>query len=380
MKKGSFFKKSVRQVHLWLGLLAGLVLSIVGVTGSLYVFEPEIAAHLEKEKYSMAKDSSMFSNDMEMALFVERISNQQIESIQWPKRGRQTYIYKFFEDDHWYFFDQSTGELAEGEKGLGNSIFNFILDLHMNLTLGEPGRVITGTASLVFAFFMLTTGLYLWWPTNKGRRKSSFRIKWDASPKRFNYDLHNINGFYFSLPLFLIGLTGAAFYFDEEVQGLVDAVTFSEPAPSFFLDTKMEYDMSKDFLPIDSVLVAMQLHYPDYYKRNLWMTKERDGTLSFAYQKRVDVYPGADTRIFLKADPYTGRIVAERHPDYLPRGTSIVAKWHLPIHFGEFGGIITRILWFVAGLMPALLTYTGVKIWLGRNKKKTQKIRQISPS
>ncbi|WP_394330769.1 PepSY domain-containing protein, partial [Cesiribacter andamanensis] len=31
----------------------------------------------------------------------------------------------------------------------------------------------------------------------------------------------------------------------------------------------------------------------------------------------------------------------------------------LPVHFGEFGGLLTRIIWCVAGFLPALLFWTG---------------------
>ena len=346
------------------------MLSVVGITGSLYVFEPEIGAYLESDLYQTKKQESLFENDIVMVSFVEQISQRKIESVQWPKRGRDTYVFKFFDDDQWYFFDQSTGKLSSGKSGLGNDVFTFILDLHTTLTMGETGRIITGIASLLFAFVMLSTGLYLWWPSNKGRRKSSFTIKWNAKARRLNYDLHNINGFYFFIPLFLLGFTGAAFYFDDEMQWLVDKVTLSESAPTSVFELKTgPYNSTGNYISIQKALLEMEKYYPDHYKRNLWMTEELDGTLSFAYQKRIDLHAGAAPRIFLKADPVTAHIIGEYNPQNMPRGAALMANWHLPVHFGEFGGLFTRILWFIAGLMPAFLTYTGFKIWWGRRNK-----------
>ena len=91
---------------------SGLVLSIVGLTGSLYVFEPEIAAYLERELYLMEGDSLMFNSDLELASFLVTNHEKKIESIQWPRRGRETYTLKFFGDDYWYYFDQSNGKLT----------------------------------------------------------------------------------------------------------------------------------------------------------------------------------------------------------------------------------------------------------------------------
>ena len=385
-------KKIIRQIHLWLGILSGLVLSILGITGSIYVLEPEVAAYLEKERYITEKPNSLFHDDIQIAQYVEEQAGKKIESIQWPKRGRETYVFKFFEDDHWYYLDQSTGKITDNGTGIGNKVFNFILELHTTLTLGKTGKIITGTASLLFALLMLTTGLYLWWPRSKARRKISFAVKWAAKPKRLNYDLHNINGFYFFLPLFLMGITGASFYYGEEVQWVLDKMTFSEPAPKRVYKLEADrVDKEMPFLTIEQALAKMNEHYPHYYKRNMWMTDQPDGTLSFAYQKYIHVHTGPDTRIFLRANPYTGQILSERNPDKMPLGSAIKTKWLLKVHFGEFGGILTRILWFVAGLMPALLTYTGVKIWLGRTKKKdlrgkttarpsAQRTRRVRPS
>lgn len=369
-------KKAIRKIHLWLGLASGLILSIIGITGSIYVFEPELAALMERDLYSLQGEKDMFEYDIAIAKYVEERTGQPIESIQWPKRGRDTYVFKLFNDAHWYYLDQSTGAITQGGEALGNSVFGFILDLHTTLTLGETGKIITGIASLVFALLMLTTGLYLWYPNNKGRRKSSFKIKWNASKKRLNYDLHNVTGFYFFIPLFLIAITGSAFYFEKETQWVLNAITFSNPAKESVWEAKSTPPPSNSaeaFLDIAQALTEMNKHYPELYKRNLWMTNEPDGELSFAYQKKNDVYAGADTRIFIAADAYNGRVLSESNPEKLPRGSAIMAQWQLPIHFGEFGGLTTRILWFIAGFIPPLLTYSGFKIWLVKNNKQRKK-------
>lgn len=366
-------KKAVRILHLWLGLAAGLILSVVGLTGSLYVFEPELSAFLERDLYHLQGEKLLFNNDIDMAEYIETNTGQSIQSIQWPKRGRETYVFKLFNDESWYYLDQSTGVITSGGEALGNSVFGFILDLHTTLTMGDTGRIITGFASLIFAIMMLTTGLYLWYPDNKGRRKSSFKIKWDATKKRVNYDLHNVTGFYFFLPLFLVGITGASFYFNDEAQWVLDKITFSEPAPESVWEVKSTLPLENSdekLMTSRQALAEMNKYYPTMYKRNLWLTDQPDGKLSFAFQDKINVYSGPDHRIFLTVDPYTGKILSENNPEKLPTGSAIMARWLLPIHFGEFGGITTRIIWFFAGLLPAFLTITGFKIWLGKNKNK----------
>jgi uncharacterized iron-regulated membrane protein len=374
-------KKGLRKIHLWIGLVSGLILSIIGITGSLYVFEPELAAFFESEVYQLKGKKVLYSNDINIATLIENKFDKKIETIQWPKRGRETYAFKLFEDKNWYYFDQSTGVITKGGKALGNSFFGFILDLHSTLTMGGFGRIITAIATLLFTIIMLTTGVYLWFPHKKERLKSSFKIKWDASNKRLNYDLHNVTGFYFFIPLFLIGLTGAAFYFDTSIQWVIDKITFSETAKVSFWDKnsyKSNSNQGKIFLTTQQALAEMDKHYPDMYKRNLWMTKKDDGNLSFAYQNNLLVHAGGSTAIFLKINPYTGEVISELNPKNLPLGSAIMAEWQLPIHLGEFGGLFTRILWFISGFIPAFLTYTGFKIWYGKFKKKKEKPKPIT--
>jgi hypothetical protein len=38
-----------------------------------------------------------------------------------------------------------------------------------------------------------------------------------------------------------------------------------------------------------------------------------------------------------------------------------------PLHFGTFGGNVTRILWIIVGLAPAVLYVTGLLMWWNRS-------------
>ena len=65
------------------------------------------------------------------------------------------------------------------------------------------------------AFFVLASGIYLWWPRRKNQVRQDFAVKWPAGAKRVQFDLHKVGRFYASLPLFLLAVTGAYFQFQE---------------------------------------------------------------------------------------------------------------------------------------------------------------------
>lgn len=93
-----------------------------------------------------------------------------------------------------------TGEILNVKtfsRGESPDFFRWILNGHRALWLPyDIGRPIVGIAVLIFVVILIS-GIVLWWPTKwiKSIIDKSFKIKWDASFKRVNYDLHNVLGF-----------------------------------------------------------------------------------------------------------------------------------------------------------------------------------------
>jgi len=381
-------RKIIRKVHLWIGLPAGLILAVVGLTGSMYIFQPEVTSWLNQERLLPANEETIFSGDKEIARYIEDKTGKKIKSLQWPLRERRIYMFMSKgDDDSWYYLDQTTGEISPRSQLTGSAFFAFIKELHTNLTVGEPGRWITATASLLLAIIMIGTGLYLWWPRNwkilKTWRgiKSRFTINTNRSKKRFNYDLHSVLGFYMVIPLFLMSITGAYFIYDDEIQWVVDTLTFSEDGEiSNWTDKiRTEFPEDKEPLTIFEALDIMDQLYPQYLKRNMWLySKDERGYYSLAFQETNTISAGPQFRIFVSIDPYSGKVLSDRNPNKQPLGSRITELWLLPVHFGEFGGIVTRLIWFAGGLMPTLFLITGFIMWKNRGKNKSVKSIQKS--
>lgn len=55
-----------------------------------------------------------------------------------------------------------------------------------------------------------------------------------------------------------------------------------------------------------------------------------------------------------------------------PRDAGFWARvngWMEPLHFGDFGGLTLKWLYFFLGLTPALLSITGTWLWIERQGK-----------
>lgn len=365
-------RKFILQIHLWIGLTAGAVLAVVGLSGSAYVFQPELTVALYPELYKATDPDAAPVEVRTVVEHAEQRFDAEVTNIFFPIRELENYIIKVKGNKQHLFFDASTGQfLGQMEKRRG--VMDEVLDLHRNLTIGENGARITGTCALLLAFVLLSSGLFLWWPRKKRQYKDALRLKPGASFKRRNYDLHNVFGFYFTIPLLLAAITGAYFGFQQRTQQVVDTLTLAKEPTPYVKKLTSTYQQGVPALDVYQALDRMEALYPNYEKRTLVLPSDSVGTLNLTYLASKELEVGPQLRPMVYLDQYTGNIVYDYNPETAPIGRKITRNWFVPIHFGEIGGWVTRVLWFVLGLMPAMLWVSGIIIWTGKGKKKKKK-------
>jgi uncharacterized iron-regulated membrane protein len=362
-------RKILLTLHLWLGLTAGAILAVVGLSGSAYVFQPELTVALYPELYKTSNPDAVPVDARVVVQNAEEQFGAGVTSIFFPLRELENYIVKVKGNKQFLFFDAATGQfIGQLEKRRG--VMDDVLDLHRNLTIGETGALITGISALVLAFVLLTTGLYLWLPRKKRHLRDGLRLKKNASFKRRNHDLHNVLGFYFSVPLFLAAITGAYFGFQEKTQRVVDTITLAEEPTPYVKKLQSAYQSDTAPLTVYQALDRMDSLYPAYHKRTLVLAPDSLATLNLTYMAASQLEAGPQHRPMVYLDQYTGDVVYDYNPRTAPLGRQLTRNWFVPIHFGEIGGWLTRILWFVLGLLPAMLWVTGIIMWRSRGKKK----------
>ncbi len=368
-------RKWMVRVHLWLGLGAGLVLSVVGVTGSLYVLEPEGNGWLHGEVLRSKHRGTPLPLDS-LVRKAEATLGDNVAGIWFPLRKVETYGFGFENREHTEYFDPYTGGHL-GHIPPATDFFGLVLDVHRTLTLGETGSLITAVSALVMAFFILSSGLYLWWPRRNNQLRQSFTVKWPAGAKRLQFDLHKVGGFYACLPLFLLAVTGAYFVFPDEYQAVLNAVTRSRKVPHSFTGLQSGYAPGRRPLTMYQVLPALDTLYPGYHKRHLYLSPDTTGLVAMSFLKARGVEAGGFYRAQVALDKYSGRILFNYDPLAAPLGTRLTKNWVFPVHFGEIGGWPTRLLAFLSGWMPLLLLFTGFRMYRNRQRKKSAGRRNL---
>ncbi|RFS26960.1 PepSY domain-containing protein [Chitinophaga silvatica] len=379
-------KKSILQLHRWLGLLSGLVVFVIAITGCLYAFIDELKPICYKERMYVTVPShgQRLPIDQLRAIAQKAVGETYpLKAVEIPLAADRSIYFRAVKVDpeaighanytkyYWrVFIDPYTGKVLKIEDTKWE-FFNVVVNLHINLLLGTKiGKPIVNWSVVIFVV-MLVSGLILWWPSNKAAAKQRFAFKWKDSTKwkRKNYDLHNILGFYSLLVLLIISLTGlviAFSWFDNSVQWLANKGKSATPVAPVFSDTTNTTAFS-----LDHMLAAAERQSP---AANLFFISipadNKSPVHSFSRNDKKPLYLADRVQL----DQHTGATLKVKDWASLNNGESIRAM-NYDLHVGSVLGIPGKILAFLASLIAASLPVTGFYIWWGRSNKKKVPVR-----
>lgn len=355
------------QLHRYIGLAIGLILLIVGLTGSILVFQKEIDHFLITQKFGkievQAKPveiSSIINNFQE---FYREQPERKLDSLRIPLELDAPYkVWLQTKDEKWkeVFINPYTGKIL-GERQWENSLIGFIFDLHYALTMGRIGQIIMGIVAFLLLILSLS-GILLW----PGWRKliAGLKIRFQAHPKRVNYDIHKVAGIITAFFLAMIALSGFCWNFSEISEPLIYSLTFS-PKPSEVIVTP---PANQSVLNIQQLLQKADEALPGAVTVGFDFLEKESPEQPFRVRKRFPQEPSEYGRSFVYLNPYTGEVLQIQNA-LKPSRAEAVWNSFMPMHFGTFGGLPTRILYVFVGLAPTILLITGLVMWSYRRKK-----------
>lgn len=376
-------KQLVNWLHLWLGLVSGIVVFIVCITGAIYVFQQDIKDVLEPWRFVDVQNTAFVPPSVLLDTANTYVSNHRATGLTYAgKTGAAAVGYEYKEHgiEHFtaIFMNPYTGAFIRAESTIGDGgfdFFRFIIQGHRSLWLPpEIGRPIVGYSTLIFVVLLLT-GLVLWWPKKykKAQLKRALKVKWTAKFKRLNYDLHNVLGFYvllFALTLALTGLVISFQWFKTGVYYVASGgeksyfeIPQSTPPPNRdgIYDIGKHMDLAwhkvrqQETQPIKGMYVSPDIHKPKahiviltyhgedtYYDRNMYYFDKYSLQRLPTSQDRFKTADFADQLMMLNYD----------------------------IHIGTAWGWIGKIIAFIASLIGASLPITGFLYWWYKPRKK----------
>ncbi|MBL8501443.1 MAG: PepSY domain-containing protein [Nitrosomonas sp.] len=370
------------KLHLWLGLILGVWLSLIGLTGSLLVFYHELEEQIHPEIFAVTpqpEGEAAFKpfDEIYAAIQADMPENVQLGSIFYPRTkasswwGRYTVatgpragLWYVFVDpytaqilDHWY--------VKKEDQWFRREFSGFIYDLHYKLLLpAEIGTPLVGIIAIL-TLVSISIGIYLWWP-KKGKWRQSLSIKRGASPQRFVFDLHNVSGIYLLPALAVVVLSGVYFNLPEQFYWMVKQ--FSPGTVEYYKYNTQSAPPALDVQPIGLARAfdIARLRFPEGRPEFLRNAATPDSTYRICSKQVVNVSAFADVRC-VHVDQYNGEILHFSASGNHTAGDSF-ARWQLPLHSGKAFGLPGRILILLSGLALPVLFITGAIRWLQKRR------------
>lgn len=367
LKKQSFFK-----LHSWIGTRLSILFFIVCFSGTLatlshemdWLFNPAMRASPQGE---LAPRNEIRDNlkekypEAEFTFWMRPDEPYLSDIIYLVEKGERSYV----------FANRYTGEI----QGQGQLSFQrFFRDLHYFLFI--PNNIGHFTV-LIFGFLLLisliTALLFYkkWW-------RKLFELQTGKGSLVLFRSLHRLVGLW-SVPFsILFSITGIWYFLERaNVNELSDQVNPDAPKLERQVETPSEVNPSYS-IDYDRAVAVAEVQIPGLVVGDLIPPGDLDSPIYLTGHSGEPLVRQRANRVYL--DPVSYEVVKVQNAEQIP-----TAMWLNdiadPLHFGAWGGLLTKIIWFVFGLGISSLILTGIWITFKRNaikrKKKKRKVMGV---
>lgn len=343
------------QVHKWIGLLLAVLIIPISLTGAALVWHDWLDAKLEPQRYAAIGPASLAPSAYERSARSALSGGERLSELRFNDENRPVVAIATKPSEGggrpqrtslWLDpRDASVIDRASGNSG----VVQVMHVLHGSMMIpGGWGRPIVGWVG-VFMLVSCLSGIWLWWPLS-GNLRSGFQWK---RRNTINANLHYMTGFWILIPLAMLSFTGAWISFPK-VFGQFEARPAVRPqAPG------RAQPLLQTITPVDQAVAAAQRNATSPLVSIAWPTDQKaEWNVGFARKGGSAVVPVTDAGAVASAAP-------PPQPETLAR---TMRRWH----DGTGMGLTWQIVIFLGGIIPALLSITGIVIWWRARRPRAQ--------
>ena len=359
-------RKLINTIHLWLGLISGLIIFIICITAAIWAFSPEIENLLQPYRTVQQQPVAFLSVSTLQKIADNALPNRVSERIDFEGSGKAAIINLSGKGNYKLYINPYNGKILK-ICNENNAFFHLIKKGHTSLWLGNTGEEIVKWASVIF-FFILISGIVLWWPKNKAALKQRFTIKKNSSFIRLNYDLHNVLGFYASWIIVFAVLTAIVWGFDciSDAEQWIGNAGKKQPDISSYISTPNNQH-STDRNEMDSIFNHIICKYKTYRTALIIFPEDDSDVINIVVYPFQNAYRYDDYYF----DQYSLKEITLPKDRYINlSGGEKLSRMNYDIHIGRIAGLPGRTVMFFSSLIGASLPVTGFIIWWKRKKKK----------
>ena len=362
-------------LHLAAGIVCGLIIAVLCLTGTALAFEKELTAWAERDarRISVPADSAPRLSIDELAGKLRAAFPEAKPANIVVARDPHTAVAFTVSRTESYHANPYTGEVRRSASTRMAGFVQQMLEWHRYLGFsGEAsrprGKLVTGVANIAFCFLALS-GLVLWWPRSLSWRafRPALWFTQNSSSRARDWNWHNTLGFWCAPVLIVLTLTALPISF-RWAADLTYTLT-GTPLPA-------GGPQSSGAPPPSTTVPVPAPDAPAISRETLLATVQHElpawETISFRFAHRPDpakpqaasftvretgTWPRTATTT-LQFDPFSGTLLQTDGFAELPAARQVRA-WTRFLHTGEALGGFAQFIAGLACLGGCFLVYTG---------------------
>jgi uncharacterized iron-regulated membrane protein len=358
--------------HLAAGVLAGLVILSMSVTGVLLTYERQIVDWVEQRHATNTADvNAPLSADDLMAIATATQPDAQQITLTY-KNDPEALIKIRADRSRTLLVDPKTGDVLHEGESEAEAFFGVVTQIHRWFALGgdarATGRAITGYSNLLF-LYLLMSGIYLWLPRIWNRALVRTKVFFNPrvrNGKARDFNWHHVFAFWSVIPLLVIVTTATVFYFPGVNELLYNA--YGEEPPE--RRQRGSGTGSVPALPVENFRTnsdLLSLAQTELGERGIrdWKSIAMQAAtipgapVNFRIDRSIGGQPAAAYNLVL--DGVNGNVIEWR--TFADNSPAAQARSNIRfLHTGEVLGIAGQTIAGLASLAASLLVWTGLAL------------------
>lgn len=347
------------DAHSAIGLIVGAIMYLICLTGMLTVLM-ESFERWEQPHISEFQDAQPAAVANAVANYREQMS--EAPGHLWVVLPIPTLPRMHVADGEHEWWTDSNGNFEEPPAAHWTAMLSA---LHIHLHLPQNIGLIIVSAAGAMLIALIVSGVF----AHPRMFKDAFKFRRGGAKRLEQADLHNrlsvwglpfhlmiaVTGAFYGLVGMLV-MTAATLFYDGDNEALFAEIYGEDPvleAPVIAADSANAFAQMNDIAPGATPLYLV-IHDMDTPGQFMEIAASLPGRLAYSEIYRFDA---------------TGNYLGTQELTSGPPGRQFLYSLYR-IHFGWFGGHLTRITWVILGLALTIVSATGVNIWLSRRGRK----------
>ena len=363
--------------HRWVGIIIGIIIAVLGLSGAVLEFESEIDSALNPELLLVQPGGTPLTYDAIVQAaadahpgwtprYIERIDDD-------PAAAFKVVVRDAALTEKQVFVNPYTGAVLGERSGL--SPIAVIRRIHGDLVLGEPGENIVGVLSVLCVGFFIA-GIVLWWPAKGGFRRALV-LSGNTEPKRLMRELHNVFGAWLAVFFVIAAVTVPPIVWKINSPGGEGGPAAGPPGgpprpaggppdqsgqPSVVQPEAPQQPISWQAAAETAAKVV-----PGQYLGFMLRNEGPRGIYMVRFWPPGETGVSKMTNVFVAIA--SGRVLRSQSPQKFTAQSLLQTDFAANIHSGAILGLPGRLIMFAAGLCFPVLFVTGIVMWwLGRRR------------